>query len=108
MKIVIDILWSGRLETVDTASDIIKEWVQKLGSLWSELFEMDVVHLYMTKFPEHLQSFCQEVYDESIQRKKTLASNIHGKWRDFSFNFIKILIGKCKFWLKYIKKLKGL
>ncbi|XP_058833176.1 protein regulator of cytokinesis 1-like [Topomyia yanbarensis] len=58
------------------AHDIATVSINRISNLWSEIFDEHICQDHMSRLPEHIQTFFDEVYEESENRKKKILETI--------------------------------
>ncbi|XP_058464027.1 protein regulator of cytokinesis 1-like [Malaya genurostris] len=60
------------------AHDIATISINRIRNLWSEIFDEHICQDHMSRLPEHIQTFFDEVYEESENRKQKILETIEG------------------------------
>uniref|UniRef100_A0A182ILY7 Uncharacterized protein n=1 Tax=Anopheles atroparvus TaxID=41427 RepID=A0A182ILY7_ANOAO len=55
---------------------VCTDGLNRMHSLWSEMFDEEICLDYTQRLPDHLQSFFDEVYEESFNRKQRIQEQI--------------------------------
>lgn len=56
--------------------------VRRMRDLWVEIFDEQICQDHMSRLPEHIQTFFDEVYEESENRKTKILQTIEGLRRE--------------------------
>ncbi|XP_055630742.1 protein regulator of cytokinesis 1-like [Toxorhynchites rutilus septentrionalis] len=76
------------------AHNIATNSVLRMRNLWSEIFDEQITQDYMTRLPEHVQTFFDEVYEESENRKRKILETIE-ELREEAANLKRLLQEEC-------------
>ncbi|XP_055595382.1 protein regulator of cytokinesis 1-like [Uranotaenia lowii] len=58
------------------AQDIVYSSIHRVRQLWEEIFDEQIFQDHMIRLPEHIQTFFDEVYEESENRKLNILKTI--------------------------------
>lgn len=61
---------------IQQARDIATTSIHRMWKLWSEIFDEQICRDHMSRLPEHIQTFFDEVYEESENRKRRILEAI--------------------------------
>lgn len=67
---------------IQQAHNITTSSIQRIRELWSEIFDEHICHDHMIRLPEHIQTFFDEVYEESESRKRKIVEAIEALQRE--------------------------
>lgn len=67
---------------MDQAQEIVVNSVRRMRNLWSEIFDAQICQDHMSRLPEHIQTFFDEVFEESENRKQKILQTIDGLRRE--------------------------
>ncbi|XP_065078930.1 protein regulator of cytokinesis 1-like [Ochlerotatus camptorhynchus] len=67
---------------IQQAHDITTTSVRRIKELWSEIFDEHICQDHMSRLPEHIQTFFEEVYEESEGRKRKIVEAIEALQRE--------------------------
>lgn len=61
---------------IQQAHEITTNSVRRIRELWTEIFDEHICQDHMSRLPEHIQTFFEEVYEESEGRKRKIVEAI--------------------------------
>lgn len=67
---------------IEQAQEIVVNSVRRMRDLWVEIFDEQICQDHMSRLPEHIQTFFDEVYEESENRKTKILQTIDGLKRE--------------------------
>lgn len=67
---------------IEQAQEIVVNSIRRMRDLWVEIFDEQICQDHMSRLPEHIQTFFDEVYEESENRKTKILQTIDGLKRE--------------------------
>lgn len=80
--IVMEALEEVEQNVIEQAQEIVVTSVRRIRDLWVEIFDEQICQDHMSRLPEHIQTFFNEVYEESENRKTKILQTIEGLRRE--------------------------
>lgn len=67
---------------IEQSQEIVVSSVRRIRDLWVEIFDEQICQDHMSRLPEHIQTFFDEVFEESENRKAKILQTIDGLRRE--------------------------
>uniref|UniRef100_A0A8D8C002 Protein regulator of cytokinesis 1 n=1 Tax=Culex pipiens TaxID=7175 RepID=A0A8D8C002_CULPI len=80
--VVMESLEEVEQNVIEQAHTIMVGSVRRMRDLWVEIFDEQICQDHMSRLPEHIQTFFDEVYEESENRKTKILQTIEGLRRE--------------------------